>query len=77
MSSDHIPTDAEKIKMYENFLHRISLYCTCGNNDAIRKLVQNADSWSFAHRQGNGELSDEEQEQIVSVRFWSLCQTED
>ena len=77
MSSDRIPTDAEKIKMYETFLHRISLYCTCGNNDAIRKLVQNADNWSYGSRVGNGEYSDEEQERIVAAKFWKLIDTED
>jgi hypothetical protein len=77
MSSDRIPTLAEKVKMYEDFLHRISLYCNCGNNEAIRKLVQNADAFSYAHRVGNGEYSDEEQDRIVAAKFWKLLDIED
>jgi len=58
-------TDKEKIEIYEDFLHAINMCCITGNHKRIQKLVQNADSWSYAHRVGNGEYSDEEQQEIV------------
>jgi hypothetical protein len=32
------------------------------NNERIREIVSLIDSWSYAHRAGNGELSDDEVE---------------
>lgn len=76
MNSNRIPTDAEKIRMYEDYLHKINLLYTCMNHQGIARLVQNADSWGWAHRQGNGELSDEEQEKLVAAKFWKLLDME-
>lgn len=61
--------------MYEAFLHKISMACTCMDNLAIQELVQNADSWSYAHRQGNGMLSDKEQQELINSKFFKLCDT--
>jgi len=66
------PTQRDKIVMYESFLHKISLLVTAGNNEGIRQLVQNADSWSYAHRVGNGEYTDKEQQKIIDSTFWKL-----
>lgn len=71
-----IPTLKQKVKQYEDLLHKINLYCACGDNDSIRKLVSNIDNWSYAHRVSNGELSETEQEQVVAARFWKLLDTE-
>jgi hypothetical protein len=72
-----IPTDQEKIKVYEDFLHKINLFCVCGNNDGLRKLIENADAWSYAARAGNGELSEEEQEELIAAKFWKLTSIND
>lgn len=66
------PTQKEKIQMYEQFLHDIQLYSISGRGDLISILVGNACSWSYAHRVGNGELSDNQQDQIVANKFWKL-----
>lgn len=66
------PTNKQKIEMYENFLHRINLACVSGNNETIKKLVANADNWSYAHRVGNGELSDRDQDRLITNAFWKL-----
>ena len=58
-------TDKEKIKIYEDFLHKINMYCTTCNDDGIGKLIQNANTWSYSHRVGNGELSDERQNELI------------
>ena len=61
--------------MYEAFLHKISMACTCMDNLAIQELVQNADAWSYAHRQGNGMLSDKKQQELINSKFFKLCNT--
>jgi len=66
------PSDKEKIEMYEKFLHYINTCVTCANNERIKDLVHNADMWSYAHRAGNGELSDEEQQNRINANFWNL-----
>jgi hypothetical protein len=71
------PTLEEKVKMYENFLHTLNMYMLCGSNYAISKLLQNADNWSYAHRMGDGELSEEEIEMNVNKRFWKLLDVPD
>jgi hypothetical protein len=65
----------EKVEMYENFLHRINSFVVLADNEGVKELVMNADRWSYAHRVGNGELSDEEQEQLIKSAFLKLCDT--
>jgi hypothetical protein len=69
------PTLRKKVDQYESFLHKINMCCISGNNDGIRELVENADIWSYAHRVGNGELSDKKQQQAINNAFWKLCDT--
>jgi hypothetical protein len=66
------PTLEEKVEVYENFLHTLNMYMLCGSNYAISMLLQNAEKWSYAHRMGNGELSEEEVERNVNKQFWKL-----
>ena len=69
------PTLKEKVKMYEDFLHKINISVMCCDNLAIQELVHNADMWSYMHRCGNGEHSEREQQRMVNERFWKLCDT--
>lgn len=55
-------TDEEKLRVYEGVFHTISYCVTTMNNEKIREIVSLIDSWSYAHRAGNGELSEEEVE---------------
>lgn len=66
------PTQRDKITMYEAFMHKISLMVTSCNNEGIKQLVQNADRFSYAHRIGNGEYTDKEQQKIINTAFWKL-----
>lgn len=61
--------------MYEQFLHKISMACTCMDNLAIQELVQNADAFSYSFRQGNGTLSDKRQQELINSKFAKLCDT--
>ena len=66
----------EKVDIYENFLHKISLCCTCGNDQGIRELVANADKWSYAHRVGEGgDLEDKRREKAINNLTKTLCDT--
>lgn len=66
------PTNEQKIKMYEGFLHDINLALTCCDEKMLNQLIKNADAFSYAHRVGDGVYSDEEQEQIIAAKFWKL-----
>ena len=69
------PTLKEKVKMYEDFLHKINISVMCCDNLAVQELVHNADMWSYMHRCGNGEPSEREQQQLINSQFWILLQT--
>jgi hypothetical protein len=67
------PTLEEKVRVYEQFLHAINLGVTTCDHDRVKQLVENADRWSYAHRVGNGELSEKEQQNVINGAFWRLC----
>ncbi len=68
------PKQKEKIKMYEDFLHKLNLFCLIPNPDGISELLANTDNWSYAHRKGEG-LSDKERNELINTAFWKLCNT--
>jgi hypothetical protein len=65
MESTELEQLRSKIRKYEDFLHAINVAVITCNNEMLRKLVDNAFAWSYAHRVGNGEYSDEEQQEFV------------
>jgi len=75
MRSMKTPTLKEKVSQYESFLHKINSFIVSCNNDGITELVRNADVWSYAHRVGNGELSDKQQQQAINNAFFKLLDT--
>ena len=66
------PTLEEKVEQYEQFLHNINMMLIASNTEGIQKLIDNADRWSYMHRVGNGELSEEEQQKLIDKAFWNL-----
>jgi len=66
-------TDAEKVAIYEQFLHLLQLHAeVVMNSEKVRTLINNACRWSYAHRVGNGELTEEEQARIVERALQNL-----
>lgn len=63
-----------KVQKYEEFLHAINYAMTAGNHERVRKLVDNAFRWSYAHRAGNGEYTDEEQDAMVARAMEKLTE---
>jgi len=67
------PSDTERLIMYEGFLHDLNTFASITmDKRAVGDLISNACDWSYAHRVGNGMLTDEEQEEIISKAFWKL-----
>jgi len=66
------PTLKQKIEEYEKFLHNINLMLVCGKHESIKKLLNNADNWSYSHRRGNGEISEKDQQKMINKTFWKL-----
>ena len=69
------PTLKEKVEVYEKFLHKISMCSLCCDNTGIKELIANADTWSYMHRCGNGEISQREQKILINNAFLALCDT--
>jgi hypothetical protein len=63
----------EKIQTYEGLLHDIQMFAEVAlRGDLVSKLIMNICSWSYAHRVGNGELSEVEQDRIIKRAFNKL-----
>ena len=65
------PTLKEKVAVYEDLLHSIQLHAEVTMDEAkVRELVNRICRWSYAHRQGNGELSEAQQTAAIDHAFW-------
>jgi hypothetical protein len=62
----------KRVEVYEAVLHRLQLCQVSGNEIAMQKLLERIWNWSYAHRSGNGELTDEEQQERIDTAFWAL-----
>jgi hypothetical protein len=63
----------EKVAMYEGLLHDIQMHAEVTlRGDRVSDLIGNICRWSYAHRVGNGENTEEEQDKIVRKAFERL-----
>jgi len=44
----------------------------CCDSKSMQRLIDNADTWSYSHRVGNGELTDKQQQELINRAFWNL-----
>lgn len=58
-------TKKERLEIYENFFHRINVHCITMDQAKISEAVGLINSWSYAHRSGNGENSSHQQKKAV------------
>jgi hypothetical protein len=66
----------EKTQVYEQLLHKIQLNAeVVMDHEIVSDLIKNICSWSYAHRRGNGEYSEQEQDAIVRKAFDRLLET--
>ena len=67
------PTQKEKIKQYEDLLHLIQLHAAVTMRpEVVQDLIGRICDWSYALRQGNGELRSVEQQRLIDYQFWRL-----
>lgn len=66
------PTPEQKLQVYEKILDRIALFYEIGDNKSLRTILEKINRYSYSHRVGNGELSEEEQQQLIDKHFWKL-----
>jgi hypothetical protein len=64
----------EKVKQYENFLHKLDMMVTCCNNTGIQELIANAVAWSYSHRCGEHYI-DEDRDKLIDIKTKKLCDT--
>lgn len=68
-----LPTTAEKLETYERIFHRIQLFAQVSmDNKKLGRTIDNICAWSVAHRGGNGELTEQEQDLHVAREFKRL-----
>lgn len=73
MSTTKTPLLKEKIRVYEGLLHDIQFHREVTmNHAAVVALLDKIGGWSNAHRRGNGEYNEKEQQAIVDAAFWNL-----
>jgi hypothetical protein len=66
----------EKVTIYENFLHRLSMFSSLVDYGGVAELVENADKWSYMHRMGEGGWSVEKKiNKAIDAMTRKLCDT--
>lgn len=73
-------TEREQLEVCFNLLHKINMYSSITmNSERMGELIDAINAWSYAHRRGNGEFSEEEQQELVDRAFFNLrklvCET--
>lgn len=53
-------------------MHIANIAQTSGNAGRLAKIIQGMDKWSYAHRIGNGQFTDQEQQKCINKAFWDL-----
>ena len=65
----------EKVQVYEGLLHDIQLNAEVAmNRDRMKNIISAICDWSYAHRVGNGELTEKEQARVVRRAFDKLAE---
>jgi len=64
------PTLKEKVEVYENLLHTLNTYFAITmSSEKVKEVLCEISNWSYAHRVGNGTLTDREQSKLVNKHF--------
>lgn len=61
-----------KNRIYESVFHRLQMCEITGDNGKVREILEKICNWSYAHRSGNGELSEDEEIAQVEQALLSL-----
>lgn len=66
------PYAKEKVWVYEQLMHSLALAYQMGNSQRISELLSLIEQWSYAHRVGNGTLSDRAQDNLIKQEFYRI-----
>jgi hypothetical protein len=62
-------------EVFQQVFHYINTHASITmNQEKMQEIIGAICSWSYAHRVGNGELSDEEQQAIIDSAFNKIKQ---
>jgi hypothetical protein len=63
-------TEREQLEVCYAILHKINQYSSITmNSERMGKLIDAINAWSYAHRRGNGEFTQQEQQELVDKAF--------
>jgi hypothetical protein len=68
------PTLRQQVETFHRIMHAFSMAAAGGDNSHVKRIVTAMDDWSYAHRVGNGALTEREQADAVCRAFWKLDQ---
>lgn len=65
----------DKIEKYEELLHKIQMCAEVTmDNEKLKRLISNICDWSYAHRAGDGVLSERQIKKNVELKFNKLTE---
>lgn len=68
-----MPTLKQKVETYERLLHKLQLcYEVTMDWDEVQRLMNKICNWSYAHRVGNGMLTERQQKKLIKDAFNKL-----
>jgi len=68
-----MPTLKQKVETYERLLHQLQMcYEVTMDWNGVQKLMNNICNWSYAHRVGNGALTEGQQNKLINDAFKKL-----
>ena len=66
-------TQKKKIEVYERVLHNINMFAyVTMDHEAMDDLIRKICNWSYAHRVGNGMLTEKRQKKLIKEAFNKL-----
>ena len=73
MTRAKTPTLKEKVEVYEQLLHDLYFHSSVTmDHDKVMDCLNRIATWSYAHRGGNGELSQQQVRTAVNQAFWNV-----
>lgn len=68
-------TKKEKIQKYEELLHKIQMCAEVTmDNEKLKRLISNICGWSYAHRAGDGMLTERQIKKNIKEKFNKLTE---
>lgn len=60
-------TQKERLRIYERFFHQMQMHLDITMNDhKVREALAIIGGWSYAHRRGNGEFTEAQQQKLIN-----------